>query len=399
MSYKTITNSKKMTSSTKQQATPFCKVCYDAKRPGYDTHYLKDFTGPTPVVVCPYLLELKCNYCKNSGHTVSYCDVLKAKKSAEEASSSSSQQNGSSQNGRFFIMREGSASSMKQQQDVSAVVQSSSKKKLAAKQTKKLVRTAAVAVNQFEALLAADEESSVCDEEEETASANQTTTVRANDEFVVPDVVNAEEKPAVTWAKIVANPSSSSGKKTAHYRSGEVIMRTTMSAAALYERPNPKFIHNQELSLIGSSSQEAYDSFIKLPGTNVNDFVYINGIVYMKKTKSATVMNQKPRRPEIIREESELSLIGYSSKEVYDSFVKLPRNQTEKFEYINGNVFMRTTPLPSQSQASTSTKADSSSSNNIVNEGVTQKKQQSSHFFGLPANGKSWWEDSSDDEE
>jgi len=60
----------------------FCKMCFDAKRDGYDTHYLKDFTGPEVKITCPYLLGLQCNYCKEQGHTISYCPILKMKGTA-----------------------------------------------------------------------------------------------------------------------------------------------------------------------------------------------------------------------------------------------------------------------------------------------------------------------------
>jgi len=100
MSYKASTNNTKK-NVAKSEQKHFCKMCYDAKRSGYDTHYLKDFSGPTPVVTCPYLLELKCNYCKNSGHTISYCDVLKAKKDEDGETT----RRPTSQNGHFFIQR------------------------------------------------------------------------------------------------------------------------------------------------------------------------------------------------------------------------------------------------------------------------------------------------------
>lgn len=74
MSYK-ATMSKKVQVNEKK----FCKMCFDAKREGYDTHYLKDFTGPEVKIVCPYLLALQCNYCKEQGHTISYCPILKMK--------------------------------------------------------------------------------------------------------------------------------------------------------------------------------------------------------------------------------------------------------------------------------------------------------------------------------
>jgi hypothetical protein len=63
---------------TNNVAKPFCKVCFDAKRDGYDTHFIRESTAPGAKVVCPYLLSIECQYCKKNGHTVSYCDVLKA---------------------------------------------------------------------------------------------------------------------------------------------------------------------------------------------------------------------------------------------------------------------------------------------------------------------------------
>jgi hypothetical protein len=80
MSYK-ATMSKKVQVNEKK----FCKMCFDAKREGYDTHYLKDFTGPEVKVVCPYLLALQCNYCKEQGHTISYCPILKKTKETKPA--------------------------------------------------------------------------------------------------------------------------------------------------------------------------------------------------------------------------------------------------------------------------------------------------------------------------
>ena len=65
----------KNTKSYQQTNTPFCKICYDAKRPGYDTHFIRSSTRPDAVVVCPYLLSLNCVFCGESGHTISYCTL------------------------------------------------------------------------------------------------------------------------------------------------------------------------------------------------------------------------------------------------------------------------------------------------------------------------------------
>ena len=54
---------------------PFCKVCYDAKRPEseYTSHFVKDQPGGKGIIVCPTLLNQACRICHNAGHTSSYC--------------------------------------------------------------------------------------------------------------------------------------------------------------------------------------------------------------------------------------------------------------------------------------------------------------------------------------
>ena len=60
-------------SSAKQQ-TKFCKVCKDSGKADYTSHNIKDNNG---TVICPYLLSIKCNYCKKNGHTQKYCEEAK----------------------------------------------------------------------------------------------------------------------------------------------------------------------------------------------------------------------------------------------------------------------------------------------------------------------------------
>ena len=48
----------------------FCKVCFDASKPGYNTHNVRDYASN---VVCPVLLNNKCNGCGFFGHTTKYC--------------------------------------------------------------------------------------------------------------------------------------------------------------------------------------------------------------------------------------------------------------------------------------------------------------------------------------
>lgn len=72
MSYnKRINNSNKNTC--------FCKVCFDAGEPEekYKSHFVRDKAGPGGKVVCPRLLATECRYCKESGHTVKFCEKLK----------------------------------------------------------------------------------------------------------------------------------------------------------------------------------------------------------------------------------------------------------------------------------------------------------------------------------
>ena len=57
-----------------------CKICYDAKRPGFNTHWMKDSSGN---VLCPYLANLKCQLCGYSGHTQKYCKMPSKKIRAE----------------------------------------------------------------------------------------------------------------------------------------------------------------------------------------------------------------------------------------------------------------------------------------------------------------------------
>ena len=73
--------------ASKNCKTPFCKVCFDAKKPAsfYNTHFVKDKPGPDGKVICPTLLANECRYCHGLGHTLSFCPVLKAKNERQAA--------------------------------------------------------------------------------------------------------------------------------------------------------------------------------------------------------------------------------------------------------------------------------------------------------------------------
>ena len=62
---------------------PFCKVCFDAKKPQsvYESHWVKDREGK---VTCVTLLEQECRYCYQSGHTVKFCPAVAANNAQKE---------------------------------------------------------------------------------------------------------------------------------------------------------------------------------------------------------------------------------------------------------------------------------------------------------------------------
>ena len=63
---------------------PFCKVCYDAKRPAseYESHYVRETPNPNSKVVCPIILNTVCNNCGKKGHVKSSCNVKVQNKTA-----------------------------------------------------------------------------------------------------------------------------------------------------------------------------------------------------------------------------------------------------------------------------------------------------------------------------
>lgn len=56
----------------------FCKVCQDASKSEqeYTNHSVRDKYGKT---ICPTLLSQCCRNCRENGHTVKYCPLLKAR--------------------------------------------------------------------------------------------------------------------------------------------------------------------------------------------------------------------------------------------------------------------------------------------------------------------------------
>lgn len=61
--------------------TPFCKVCFDAKKTHdiYTSHYVRENRNRDSKVVCPTLTAQTCNYCHKNGHSIGYCPKLAGK--------------------------------------------------------------------------------------------------------------------------------------------------------------------------------------------------------------------------------------------------------------------------------------------------------------------------------
>ena len=71
----------KKTQQSQESKGKFCKVCFDAGKDEsiYKSHYVKDKVGSNGLVVCPTLLNQKCRYCHEKGHTIKFCKVLQNK--------------------------------------------------------------------------------------------------------------------------------------------------------------------------------------------------------------------------------------------------------------------------------------------------------------------------------
>jgi hypothetical protein len=69
--------------SRNNQRTPFCKVCFDAKKPQsvYESHWVKDREGN---VTCTTLNSQECRYCFKNGHTVKHCPILAGQNAEKE---------------------------------------------------------------------------------------------------------------------------------------------------------------------------------------------------------------------------------------------------------------------------------------------------------------------------
>ena len=58
---------------------PLCKHCENLGLQTANTHWLREGRGSNSKIVCPILLNTSCRFCKENGHTISYCPQLKKK--------------------------------------------------------------------------------------------------------------------------------------------------------------------------------------------------------------------------------------------------------------------------------------------------------------------------------
>ncbi len=75
---------------------PFCKVCKDAGKSEkeYTSHFVRQTPHPESPIICPTILNTKCNFCNGIGHLVSRCPSKKEFERSMKQKSNSSKKNG-----------------------------------------------------------------------------------------------------------------------------------------------------------------------------------------------------------------------------------------------------------------------------------------------------------------
>jgi len=70
--------------NTNSLVKPFCRVCFDAKKPEseYTSHFVRKTKDPNSEPTCPIILATECRYCHKLGHTISKC-ALREKNNAK----------------------------------------------------------------------------------------------------------------------------------------------------------------------------------------------------------------------------------------------------------------------------------------------------------------------------
>jgi hypothetical protein len=69
-----------------KKRTPYCGVCFKAgkEKSMYTSHWTRATPLSNSEVTCPTILNTICKYCKERGHSLKYCKILKEKKSNQQ---------------------------------------------------------------------------------------------------------------------------------------------------------------------------------------------------------------------------------------------------------------------------------------------------------------------------
>ena len=60
----------------RRKREPYCGVCFKAgkEKSVYNSHWTRENSNPDSPVVCPLILSTVCGYCKETGHSIKYCE-------------------------------------------------------------------------------------------------------------------------------------------------------------------------------------------------------------------------------------------------------------------------------------------------------------------------------------
>jgi hypothetical protein len=77
----------------RRKREPYCGVCFKAgkEKSVYNSHWTRENANPDSPIVCPLILSTVCGYCKETGHSIKYCEkrIRKNNRLQENASVSS----------------------------------------------------------------------------------------------------------------------------------------------------------------------------------------------------------------------------------------------------------------------------------------------------------------------
>lgn len=70
-----------------KERTPYCGVCFKAgkEKSMYTSHWTRASPLSESEVTCPTILNTVCKYCKEKGHSLKYCKILREKKTRQHS--------------------------------------------------------------------------------------------------------------------------------------------------------------------------------------------------------------------------------------------------------------------------------------------------------------------------